>query len=225
MAYRDVDARGVPDPAARTGRRTTIKGRDDCRPDERGFRALLGEETDIRGGGLDYALDPVFRANETCGVTGVGQGIIRVTSTDPANYRHVACSARPGTGPPQYDASFEPTSSNTICRTSVRLRAPRPPVKPRDVTVLRRAPRCTRRTRARGRRLRVRLTNPANEPVRTAVVRVGRRVIYRYEYPGRLRRSLVVRLPRRAARVRVAVRTTSNKTLASGRRYAKCARR
>jgi len=203
--------------------RTIIQGNRDCRTDESGFRARVGEATPIAGGKLDYTLRPVFRS-QTCRSEGIGQGIIRIVSTDPQNYRQAACSARPGTGPPQYDANFRPTSSNTICRVAVRIRPPRRPVRARDVVKVPRV-NCTRRARQFGRRVRLRLANPANEPVESAVVRLGKRALYRYRYPGTLRRSVLVRLPRRAARVRVVVKTTSNKSLASGRRYGACALR
>ena len=176
----------------------------------------------MAGGKLDYTLRPVFRSPRTCRSEGIGFGIIRIASTAPQDYRQVACSARPGTGPPQYDASFRPTASNTNCRVAVRIRAPRRPVKPREVVAVPRAA-CTQRARQFGRRVRLRLTNPANEPVESAVVRLGRRVLYRYRYPGTLRRSVLARLPSRAVRVRVAVKTTSNKSLSSARRYAACA--
>src|ERR687892_1735321 len=50
---------------------TTIKGRTDCQPDESGFRALVTEEMEVRGAGLDYAYDPVFRNNATCEIAGI----------------------------------------------------------------------------------------------------------------------------------------------------------
>jgi hypothetical protein len=201
---------------------TTIKGNRHCEPDESGFRSLVTERMGLRGAGLDYAWDPVYRFGD-CRVDGIGQGIVRVLSTDPRSYRHVLCGARPGTGAPQFDANYEPTASNTACRFAVRIRAPKAPVKARSLVRVRKAPRCTRRTRARGRVARLRLLNPVNEPVLSVRVRLGRRVLYSYDYPGKLRRLVKVRLPRRAARVRVIARTTSNKRFTVGRRYGRCA--
>lgn len=202
-------------------RMTTIKGNRHCEPDESGFRALVAERMLLRGSGLDYTWSPVYRFGD-CSVDGIGQGIVRVLSTEKDSYRHVLCGARPGTGAPQFDAEYRPTADNTACRFAVRIRAPRRPVKARSLVRVRKAPRCTRRTRARGRVARLRLLNPANEPVLSIRVRLGRRVLYSYDYPGKLRRLVKVRLPRRAARVRVIARTTSNKRFAVTRRYGRC---
>jgi hypothetical protein len=201
---------------------TTIHGNAHCMPDESGFRALLGEEMEVRGSGLDYVYDPVYRFNSTCEIDGVGQGIARVTDTDPQNYRHVLCSARPGTGAPQFDANYQPTSANTVCRFGVRIREPEKPVSLGAIARKPRAPRCTPARRARGRVATLRLRNYANEPVLALQVRLGKRLRYRYEYPGALRRTVKLRLPKRGVRLRVTVETTSNKNFRRGWRYGAC---
>lgn len=199
---------------------TTIRGNRHCSPDESGFRARVTEQMEIRGAGLDYAFDPVYRFPD-CRIDGIGQGIVRVLSTAP-RYRHVLCGARPGTGPPQFDAEYRPTAANTACRFAVRIRAPRRPVTARSFARIPAKVRCTPRARARGRFAKLRLVDQANEPVLSIRVRLGARVLYRYDYPGKLRRVLRLRLPRRAARVAVVVRTTSNKRFDLARRYGAC---
>ena len=199
---------------------TTIRGNRHCLPDESGFRSLVTEQIDVRGAGFDYAYDPQYRLPD-CTLTGVGQGVIKVISTAPS-YRHVFCAARPGTGPPQFDAAFRPTASNTVCRFSVRIRAPKPPVRPASLArVPRRLP-CTRAARRRGRTAPLRLLSPANEPVLSIRVRLGGRTIYSYDYPGKLRPRLKLHLPRRRSRLAVVVRTTSNKRFVVARRYGAC---
>jgi len=199
---------------------TTIRGNRHCLPDESGFRARVTEQIDVRGAGFDYVYDPVYRFPD-CSVDGVGQGVIKVISTAPS-YRHVFCAARPGTGPPQFDAAYQPTASNTVCRFSVRIRPPKPPVRPASIARVPKKPACTRAARRRGRIAPLRLLNPANEPVLSIRVRLGGRVIYSYDYPGKLRPRVKVRLPRRASRVAVVVRTTSNKRFTVARRYGAC---
>jgi hypothetical protein len=205
-------------------KRTVIKGRTDCQPDESGFRALVTEETDVRGAGFDYLYAPVYRFNSTCEVDGIGQGIVRIVSTDPQSFRHVFCGARPGTGAPQFDANYRPTASNTSCRFAVRIREPEAPVAVKDIAKVPRAPRCTASRRKRGRVAKLRLREYANEPVLSLQVRLGKRVVYRYEYPGVLRRTVKLRLPKRGARLRLVVETTSNKSFKSSRRFGACRR-
>lgn len=203
-----------------TFKMTTIRGNRHCLPDESGFRARVTEQIDVRGAGFDYAYDPVYRFPD-CSVDGVGQGVIKVISTAP-RYRHVFCGARPGTGPPQFDAAYQPTASNTVCRFSVRIRAPKPPVRPAALVRVPKRLACTRAARRRGRTMPLRLFDPANEPVLSIRVRLGGRTIYSYEYPGKLRRRVKVRLPRRPSRVTVVTRTTSNKRFTVARRYGAC---
>ncbi len=203
---------------------TTIKGRTDCQPDESGFRALVTEEMEVRGAGLDYVFDPVYRFNSTCQVDGIGQGIARVTSTDPQSFRHVLCSARPGMGAPQVDADYQPTASTTVCRVGIRIREPQAPVTVKDVAKVPPAPRCTAARRKRGRVAKLRLRDYANEPVLSLQVRLGTRVVYSYEYPGVLRRTVKLRLPKRGVRLRLVVETTSNKSFETSRRFAACHR-
>lgn len=199
---------------------TTIHGNRHCMPDESGFRALLGEEIEVRGSGLDYVFDPVYRFNSTCAIDTIGQGVARVISTDPQSYRHVLCSSR--TGPPQYDDEYRPTAAGTVCRFAVRIREPEEPVTLGAIAKVPRAPRCTKARRARGRTAKLRLRNYANEPVLTLQVRLGKRTLYRYEYPGPLKRRVKLRLPKRASRVTVVVETTSNKSFERTRRYRAC---
>lgn len=200
---------------------TTIHGNRHCRPDESGFRSRVTEQVELRGGGLDYVFDPVYRFTTDCRIDGVGQGIARVLSAGP-QYRHVLCSARPGTGPPQFDAEYRPTAANTVCRFAVRIRAPKRPVRARAIARVPGKVACTSRARVRGRVALLRLVNQANEPVLSIRVRVGGRVVYRYEYPGKLRPRLRLRLPSRAARVTVAIRTTSEKRFQVAQRYGAC---
>lgn len=205
-------------------RTVTIQGRRDCIPDEHGFFHLVGNESELRGGGLDYAAAWVWRAEEDCTVAGTGLGVARVISTQPGNYRLVSCVARPDTGPPLFDAAYRPTSSNTRCRPAVRIRAPQPPVALASFAAVAPAPRCTREARRRGRSVRIRLSDHANEPVFAIEVRLGRRVVYRYDYPGTLATSVALRLPARGSRLSIAIMTTSNKFFARTRRFSRCAR-
>ncbi len=103
-----------------TFKMTTIRGNDHCLPDESGFRARVTEQMELRGSGFEYVYDPVYRFPD-CSIDGIGQGIARIVSTAP-RYRHVLCGARPGTGPPQFDAEYRPTDSDTACRFAVRIR-------------------------------------------------------------------------------------------------------
>lgn len=203
-----------------TFKMTTIRGNRHCLPDESGFRARVTEQVDVRGAGFDYFYDPVYRFPD-CSVDGVGQGVIKVIGTVP-RYRHVICGARPGTGPPQFDAAYRPTASNTVCRFSVRIRPPKPPVRSASVARVPKRLACTRVARRRGRIAPLRLLDPANEPVLSIRVKLGGRTIYSYDYPGKLRRRVKVRLPRRASRVAVVARTTSNKRFTVARRYGVC---
>jgi hypothetical protein len=203
-------------------KRTVIKGRTDCQSDESGFRAHVTEETEVRGSGLDYVYDPVFRVSSTCESAGVGQGVVRVTSTDPQAFRHVFCNARPGTGAPQFDAEYRPTAANTGCRFAVRVREPQAPVTAKAIAKVPKAPRCTPTRRKRGRVAKLRLREYANEPVLKLQVRLRGRVIYSYEYPGVLRRTVKLRLPKRGARLRLAIETTSNKSFQTTRRFGAC---
>jgi hypothetical protein len=203
-----------------TFKMTTIRGNDHCLPDESGFRARVTEQMELRGSGFEYVYDPVYRFPD-CSIDGIGQGIARIVSTAP-RYRHVLCGARPGTGPPQFDAEYRPTDSDTACRFAVRIRPPVRPVRPASVVRVPRKPACTRRARLRGRVAPLRLLDPANEPVLSIRVKLGRKVLYRYDYPGKLRRRVRVRLPRRQSRVSVLVRTTSNKRFDVARRYGAC---
>jgi len=199
---------------------TTISGNRHCRPDESGFRARVTERMEVRGSGLDYAFDPVYRFLD-CSIDGTGQGIVRVVSTAPS-YRHVLCSARPGTGAPQFDAEYRPTAANTVCRFAVRIRPPKRPVSPASIARIPRKVACTRGARVRGRVVPLRLINPTNEPVLSIRVRLGGRLLYRYDYPGQLRRAVRPRLPRSASRLTVVVRTTSNKSFSIARKYGSC---
>jgi hypothetical protein len=199
---------------------TTIRGNRHCMPDEKGFRARVTEQVEIRGGGFDYAYNPVYRFPD-CSVDGIGEGIVRVVSTSPT-YRHVVCGARPGTGAPQFDAAYQPTASNTVCRFAVRIRPPKPPVRAASLARVPRKLACTPAARRRGRIAPLRLLNPANEPVLSILVKLGGRTLYRYEYPGKLRGRLKLHLPRRTSRLTVAVRTTSDKRFVVARKYGSC---
>ncbi|MGE4427906.1 MAG: hypothetical protein AB7G37_15765 [Solirubrobacteraceae bacterium] len=203
-------------------RMVTIHGNDHCRPDESGFRTRVGERVSIRGTGLDYTWTSVFRFTSTCALDGRGQGIMRVLEAGPDRYRHVACSARPGTGPPQFDAAYRPTSANTNCRFAVRIRAPRTPVTGRSYAKPPATPRCTRRARARGRTARLRVRNVKNEPILSVRVTLRGKTIYRYAYPGKVRRTVRLKLPRKGARLVVRVKTTSGKSFKATKRYRAC---
>ena len=202
-------------------RQVTIDGRRDCVPDEHGFFYLVGNESEMRGGGLDYFAANTWRTQD-CAATTTGVSIYRVISTQP--YRMASCAARSDAGPPRYDAGYRPTAPNTYCTTAVRIRAPQPPAALASFVTVARAPRCTPQARRRGRSVRIRLSDHANEPVFALEVRLGRRVVYRYDYPGTLSRSVAVRLPARRSRLSIAIKTTSNKSFVHTRRFSRCAR-
>lgn len=198
-------------------RKVTIQGNRNCVGDEFGFYHLVGDETEVRGGGLDYSYTPQWRTNG-CAVTGTGIGIYRVISARPSDYRLAACAARPGTGAPRFDAAYRPTAPNTHCNVAVRIREPVPPVTLSSFAAVPRMPRCTRRVKRHGRNVKVQLRNQANEPVLALEIRLGRRVVYRYDYPGKLAGTVTVRLPARGSRLWIGLKTTSNKLLLRARR-------
>lgn len=90
-------------------RRVTIQGTRDCVPDEHGVFYRVGDEGEIRGGGLDYASAAMWRTPD-CTPGGIGLTVSRVIGTAPGSYRLASCAARPDTGPPQFDAAYRPTS-------------------------------------------------------------------------------------------------------------------
>ena len=204
-------------------RSVIIQGHRDCVGDDRGFVNQVGREIEMRGGGLDYQAAVVWVA-EDCTPGGTGLSVYRVISAEPGNYRLRVCAAEPGTGAPQIDAAYNATSPTTRCTTSIRVHEPRPPVTLSSFVAVPRAPRCTRQTRRRGRSIQIRLSNQTNEPVFEIKVRIGRRVVYRYDYPGTLAPSVRVRVPKRPSQLSIAIKTTSNKSFTRTQQFSRCGR-
>jgi hypothetical protein len=199
-----------------------IQGTTTCQADANGFLNDINlAKGSVQGSGLDYSGTAPFYSFSDCSLIGDGQQVVHILSTDPSDFRMAQCSAQPGTGAPQYDANYRPTDPNTLCTEYRRIRPPEPPITSIDQIASLSKAQCTRR-RAK---VRVGLTNPANEPLLSAVVKLGRRTVVDYEYPGPVPNVTKVRLPAKGGKLTVSVETTTHKSFSKTRRYHRCGSR
>lgn len=198
-----------------------INGKPECFEDTHGFlNAPVGDLISIfSGSGLDYTGFGFNADSITCEATGEQHPrIYRVVSTDPYVFAMCASSS----GPPQYDANYQPTSTGTSCLREVRIRAPEPPATFELISSIPAEPKCTSRARAKGRKIKVPLHPQANEPLLSARIKLGRRTVLLYNYPGVVPPKTRIKLPAKGGRLEVALETTSKKAFKQSKRYKPC---
>jgi hypothetical protein len=210
-------------------KQTTVSGRverTNCEPDAQGFHAeKLGEqETSIVGGGTDYTGLTTYRRTSDCSDAGRGETSFHITSTDPSNFRMRYCAAPPGGGPPVVDAAGNPVDP-TRCFTLVRVAAPRGPVTAKEVFKDPGKKSRNKRPCGKTRKLKVAVTNPANDPLVSLVIKLNGKVAKRFGDTGFGSKVLVGRQPQKAFTVVVSGVTASGKQLKRTIKYKQCIKR
>jgi hypothetical protein len=200
-----------------------IRGEVGCAFDENGFVNPVGIfNGELIGSGLEYGGFRVALSSETCRPIGEDAAVTKIISTAPSSYRLRTCVGALGTGPPQYDAEFLPTSSTTHCSEALRVRPPEAPVTFGRITSLPPPGVCNGAAQRRGRVIKVKLKNPLNEPLLSALVKLGPRIVVDFQYPATFPALTKIRLPSGRSALRITLKTTSGKTFAKKRIYGPC---
>jgi len=199
-----------------------IRGEVGCVVDANGFVnpvAILDGE--LIGSGLEYGGFRVSLSDETCAQIGTDPAVTKIFSTEPSSYRLRTCVNFEG-GTPQYNTEFQPTGASTHCSEAVRVRPPEAPVTFAKITTLPPTPACTAAAGRRGRALKLKLSNPINEPLLSAIIKLGSKVVLNYQYPATVPALTKITLPAGKETLTIKVVTTSGKTFTRKRHYGAC---
>ncbi len=201
-----------------------IRGEAGCVVDEEGFVNKVGIlDGELVGSGLEYGGFRSALSDETCEPTGQSyQALTKIISADPTDYRLRNCISSAEGEPVQVDSELRPTAPTTHCDEWVRIHPPEAPATFNRIVTVPPAPACTAATRRRGRLLKLKLRNPVNEPLLSAIVKLGSTVVLSYQYPATVPPLTKITLPAGRKALTIKVVTTSGKTFKRKRHYGAC---